>query len=272
MKKIIEEYIRKTIGEALVDDLNAAVKGKFNIFAMINRKTVLHPEGEVIFRKNMIKEMAKDKLSSNTTYIVPKREVRTGCPTSRVVYMNGIITPYALALHQSNILARMLGEPVELVHNETEGIRKDLLECSEGREGIINQVTQDAIDAIKDKLTYEGDLTIVAHSQGAIVMTTALQALYEELSATELRRIKFVTFGAGIGDCVLPDYIFTEHFANALDPVTHLGLQSDDFALTGTLYVKKDTTGHFFIADYLIPIVNGETFGNSEFEKRLINK
>ncbi len=269
-KQTFKTYLVEALGESFMNDLKAVVDSKFNIFHMINRRTAFHPQGELTFRKSLLKGKAKTLLGNNAEKPVA-RSLRTGCPTSRVLYMNGIVVPYALAVHQKNILSQLLGEPVELVHNETEGLKKDLLECAEGREGVINRVARDAIDVIKDKLKHPGDLTVVAHSQGAIVLTTAIQQLSREVSVDLLGRIKFVTFGAGVGHCVLPEAVFTEHFANSRDPVAHLGLLSDAFDLTGEVFLRK-ATGHFFVADYLLPMAEGDTFGNSAFEQRISKK
>lgn len=261
MKSIIENYILKSLGKQALEDINVAISAKFNIFNMINRSTWKHKDSEISFRAKTIKNILQKSL--------PKRLSRTGSPGSRVLYVNGILTPYFLANHQANILAKLLDEDVEMLHNETQGLYKDLIECSQGREGLINNVAQEAIDTIIDKLSYDGHLTLVAHSQGAIIIASALSHLSTILPSKTLSRITFVSFGAGFQSCQLPPCIKTEHFANSLDPVVHLGLLNDNFPCSGECYIRE-AKGHFFIADYLIPMMSGKTYGESEFENRIL--
>jgi hypothetical protein len=268
MKKIIEEYIAKTFGESYASELKFILGENFNLFNMLDTKTIKHPDSEIRFRKKHLINKVKSSFGSDVEP-VPIHQLRTGSSESRFLFINGVVTPYALALHQVTMLAKYLNQEVELIHNETDGLVKDLVECNEGRYGVINTIAQQSIDVIKDKLTYEGDLTIIAHSQGAIIITSALLELAKTLSPIELSRIKFVTFGAAFKESVLPN-IECEHFANSNDPITHLGLQNLEHKFTGKLFVRE-AKGHFFIADYIIPMSQGKSCGKSNFEK-LINK
>jgi hypothetical protein len=267
MKELIAQHATKIIGENYASELEFILGKNFNIFNMLDRKTIKHPDSEIKFRKKYLINKVKSSVTSSSKPLL-SHKLRTGVPESRFMFINGVITPYPLALHQATILAKHLKQEVELIHNKTNGLVKDLVECNEGRYGVINTIAQQSIDVIKDKLTYEGDLTIIAHSQGAIIITIALLELSKTLSSIELSRIKFVTFGAAFKESVLPN-IECEHFANSNDPITHLGLQNLDHKFTGKLFVRE-AKGHFFIADYIIPMSQGKSCGKSNFEK-LIN-
>lgn len=264
MKKLLTQYIRKFFGDNYADDLQLALGKNFNILNMINPKTINHPDSEIKFRKKYLINKVHSSIDSSVEPF-PEHQLRTGCPSSRFMFINGVVTPYALALHQSNMLSKAIGQEVELFHNETDGLIKDIIECNEGRYGILNTVAKEAISAIKDKLIHSGDLTIVAHSQGAIIITSALLEITKELPLSELSRIKFITFGAGFKESILPKEIHSEHFANINDPITHLGLQNTEHKFTGELYTRE-ANGHFFVADYLIPIMDGQTYQNNGFE------
>lgn len=268
MKNILEQFISKVIGESYAHELDFILGKNFNIFNMLDRKTMKHPDSEVRFRKKHIINKVQSTISKSVAPL-PSHQLRTGSPESRFLFINGVVTPYALALHQSTILARELHQAVELFHNETDGLVKDLKECNEGRYGVLNKVAEQAIEVIKDKLRYDGDLTIIAHSQGAIIITSALLELSKTLSSDELSRIKYFTFGAGFKESILPEAIFCEHFANSLDPVTHLGLQDKEHQFTGELFIRE-AKGHFFIADYLMPMTEGKNYGRSTFEKFIL--
>lgn len=263
MKKLLEQYITKTVGQTMIDDLQFLLGDNFNIFNMLNIKTIQHKDSEVHFRKNHIVTNIRSKFNKNILPM-PAHQLRTGKAESRLLFINGVVTPYALALHQADMLAKYTGQDVELLHNETDGLIRDLIECNEGRYGIINKVAQDTIECIQDKLKYEGELHIVAHSQGAIIITSALLELSKTLSSKELSRINFYSFGAGFKESVLPLEIKSEHFANTLDPITHLGLQNKEHPFTGELYLRH-AHGHFFIVDYLFPFLNKEFSEESRF-------
>lgn len=266
MKSRLENYISATFGQTAVEDLRNLIGEKFNPFGMINPKTAFCPVGEISFRKKTLATKARNSLKK--TPLPSERQLRTGNPASRVLYINGVVTPYSLALHQTSILSQCLNEPVELLHNNTDGVFKDLIECLKGRNGVLIEIAQDAINTIEDKLDYDGNLTIVAHSQGAIIMTSALLNLAQRLPDKVLSRIHLVTIGAGVGHCVLPESLKVEHLINSYDPVTYLGIQSDKYTITGDIYVRQ-ASGHFFISDYIIPMSKGELYGDSPFCRRI---
>jgi hypothetical protein len=269
MKTVITQYITKTVGQSYIDDLHFILGDNFNIFNMLNAKTLRHPDSEVNFRKKYLISNIHSKLNKRIQ-LLPHHQLRTGRPESRFLFVNGVVTPYALALHQAKVLSQCINQDVELLHNETEGLVRDLIECNQGRYGILNKVAQDAVETIIDKLKYDGDLHIVAHSQGAIIITSAILELAKSLPENFLSRIKFYTFGAGFKESILPECIEAEHFANKLDPITHLGLQNQGYNYSGKLYLRENK-GHFFIADYLHPLILGEFEAGSNFET-LISK
>ncbi|WP_448564758.1 PE-PPE domain-containing protein [Thalassotalea ganghwensis] len=265
MKTLVEQYIKKAFGDHLLDDLRIVLGTRFKPLHLLDFNTVRHPESEMNFRKRYILNKVKAKFSKRYAALKPKADNKA----ARVLFVNGIVTPYPLARHQADILAQSIGRDVDVIHNETEGLFRDLLECNQGRQGIINPVTKKVIQAIENKLEDDQSLIIVAYSQGAIIASSALIALSKRVASEQLSRISYITFGAGFKDSVLPKEIFCEHFANRYDPITHLGLQHQDFDFSGKLFIRE-ARGHFFIADYLLPMMAGERYGDSWFEQQLL--
>ena len=277
MKKLIENYINSTFGRGLIADLKLILGEKVNIFNMLNRETMWFPEGEVNFRKNRVIRVLKQVKAKADTDEDMSHHFQMAehwlSLSSNVMFVNGIVTSIDLAEHQAIMLARTINQPVTLIHNETDGLVKDLLECNEGRYGVMNPVTEKVVTAIVEKLdmvTANGQqrLNIVAYSQGAIIVTAALMQLSKQLPDNQLSRIAYFTFGAGFRESVLPETIYCEHFANTDDPITRLGLQHPDFEYSGELYIRQ-AKGHFFISDYLIPMMQGKRYGDSLFEQKL---
>ena len=166
----------------------------------------------------------------------------------------------------------MLNENVGVFYNKTGGLIIDLLESSYGRN--LNKRSEAAISvaySIIDKLNNTNkDITLIGHSQGAIIINNALQIVQENLPEKQLKKIKFVTFGGALSKCDLNDNIKVEHFVNIDDPVPNLGLLRKNKIHSGDLF-KRDATGHFFVRDYIHPFQKGEFGGNSNFYK-LIEK
>ena len=59
---------------------------------------------------------------------------------------------------------------------------------------------------------------LVGYSQGAIIISAALEALQEELDEANLKRIHYVTFGAGVKQSTLSPLMLQEHFVNDMIP------------------------------------------------------
>jgi hypothetical protein len=275
MKRIVENYISKTMGEGFIEDLKLALGERLNLFDLISRKTAFHPDSELNHRKTELLKKVKTRFYQsnplNASSVATSSGTRFGTLTpnqARVLFINGIVTTRPIAQHQASMLSQALQEPVELIYNETEGLIKDLLECNEGRHGILNEEARKAQQVIMDKLATDGPLTIVAYSQGAIIATSALNALAGTLSDEALLRISFVTFGAGFRECQLPSSIHCEHFANRRDPVTKLGLQHANYSHCGQLFMRE-AKGHLFVADYLTPMRQGYSYGESQFQRRI---
>ncbi|GHE97617.1 PE-PPE domain-containing protein [Thalassotalea profundi] len=266
MNKIIEKYLDKAFGSTLLDDLRLVLDSGINLLDLLNTKTIRHPESEINFRKQLIVQKVKAVVSSKLPTLATEQSKSDKKP--RVLFINGIVTPYSVAKHQADILNKAIRQDVALIYNETDGLFQDLLECNQGRSGVLTDVAQRMLEAIEAQLLEEGELTIVAYSQGAIISTSALIELAKNATEEDLSRIRYITFGAGFKTSVLSTHIYCEHFANSDDPVTWLGLQHIDFPYSGELFIRQ-AKGHFLIADYLIPMMNGATYGDSWFEKQI---
>lgn len=188
-----------------------------------------------------------------------------------VFYVNGILTDQEDAVKQKHKLEELLNEKVGLFYNETGGLIIDLLESSYGRNLDKKSEAAKALAvSIQDQLNrHNNDITLVGHSQGAIILNNALELIQENesINKNDLKRINFVTFGAAINECNLNDNIKIEHFANIDDPIPNLGILRKNKIHSGDIF-KRDETGHFFVRDYLHPLEIGEFGHDSLFYKR----
>ncbi|XQW85196.1 PE-PPE domain-containing protein [Thalassotalea piscium] len=264
MNKIIEKYLIKYFGADLVADLRLIFGENVNLLNLINTQTIRHPDSEISFAKKLFVNKVKSVVSSHHLCTVENENNKV----PRVLFINGMATPHAIAQHEANILSKAIGESVALLYNETDGLIHDLLECNQGRSGILTDISHRLVTAITTHLTSEEELLIVAYSQGAIIATSALEYLANSEETIDFSRIRYITIGAGFKSSLLPEALFCEHFANSEDPVTWLGLQNPEFPFSGELFVRPGK-GHFFNADYIIPMMEGKSYGNSWFEQQI---
>ena len=130
------------------------------------------------------------------------------------------------------------------VFNRSDGILWDLVECAGERNTDrtrlgINESTassataqkllrQQLETALRDK-EREGDVVMVAHSQGCLILRLVLGALHGSVDAKAMReRLKVYTFGNPAFDWEEHAFVkYTEHFANKADFVAKLGVLRD---------------------------------------------
>ncbi|MFN8672853.1 MAG: hypothetical protein U0457_12325 [Candidatus Sericytochromatia bacterium] len=100
-----------------------------------------------------------------------------------IYYINGILTKSASAEKQTQEVANLLGKPVTLLYNPTEGFAKDVLEAALQVMNIENDksTVNDTADRFYDTLKSGKELKIVAHSQGAAITAQALAKVEKKL-------------------------------------------------------------------------------------------
>lgn len=139
-----------------------------------------------------------------------------------VVYVNGILTSVERQLEDMTRLAK-LGNRVVGVHNATAGFFRDIGQSMMDK---VNRGPNSAVNTVKNLVktaSAVGDqLKLVAHSQGALVVSRAIDELLREKSVTKesLRNVSVETYGGA-------SYTFPEgpnylHHMNLCDPVPML--------------------------------------------------
>lgn len=174
-------------------------------------------------------------------------------PHERWIFVNGICAGTRWLQENLDMIATVFGRPVVGVHNRTYGIVLDLVECLVQRDfGYMTADIRIAHNAIKTTLL-DPDVhrvVLLAHSQGGIIISAALDALsYSDLPVEAWDKLEVYTFGCAANHfsnpprCVcrrradspipmqLPRYPRTlrqiaviEHYANELDFVAKMGV------------------------------------------------
>lgn len=258
-----KQWLNTYFTKALLEDIQLMMGDQVKLKNLINRRTLFSENSEWYVKRD------EEPQSCDISDIQGNNQL-IGDKDAQVFFVNGVLTPKVVAIHQQQQLAKLVQQPVSLIYNPTKHVIADLLECHLDRHGLSSNIMAFAVDCIKHALgSHNKKILLVGYSQGAIIVSAALQALKQETQDYDLSRLHYVTFGAGVKQSILPGEVKQEHFVNLHDPVPHLGLLHPDYKVSGKVY-ERDNWGHLFVADYLNPMASGEFGGDSLFEKHYL--
>lgn len=141
-------------------------------------------------------------------------------PHEQWFFMNGIAGGHSSVQKSVNNIAATFGRPVMGIYNKTEGIIGDLLECIVQRAfGYASYDVRIAYEALRNILLDEEieKVVVIAHSQGGIIISLALDHLYAIMPAKAMAKLEIYTFGSAAA-----------HFH---DPLTHIQPKSGSLIL-----------------------------------------
>ncbi len=152
-------------------------------------------------------------------------------PSQTVLYVNGINTTKDAQFNSLEAIAETTGARVIGIHNSTEGMGADLAQCVKDK---LDKGTNPAVDTLADTLYNEikagRDVHLMAHSQGGLISSRALNDVYNRLRIEDgmsqqeaqaaMSRINVETFGAAAMS--YPDGPNYVHYVNRGDPVPDL--------------------------------------------------
>ncbi len=170
-----------------------------------------------------------------------------------LIYVNGIRTNVAGQTNSLQAIADSTGSRVVGIHNSTEGFGTDILQSLGDKLDIGNNPAVDTLaDMVYNELRAGRDVHLMAHSQGAIITSRALQDVKNRLMLEDgmsrrdaealMNNIKVETFGGASRRFTDgPQYV---HYVNRNDAVPQaFGLRSwlNPFAHAG-----RDAQTHYF--------------------------
>jgi hypothetical protein len=149
----------------------------------------------------------------------------TGSPARTVVFVNGVGVDVAEDLREAQALANAEGVGVVCVHNATEGLVRDVAQSLGDKYDLGDNHAVDAVVSLVQQALAKGEpLQLVAHSQGALVLSRALQHVSDALPQTDRARllglVHVQTFGGAARH--YPDGPVYEHNLNTADLVPML--------------------------------------------------
>ena len=182
-------------------------------------------------------------------------------------YINGVVTDHWIAQINAEYLADQFHRPIHILHNPTDGLHRDLVECIRGRTiQDTTSVTQRILDELKKHLAGgkgkgRKKIVVIAHSQGTIIASEVVKRLKGDKRL--LSRMEVFNFAFCANE--FPDQCVrhVEHFANENDLVALLSLDphprpSIPYGAPGRIYVKADAWGHLLNAHYLESFRRGD--------------
>ncbi len=120
--------------------------------------------------------------------------------SGKVVVVNGANTPisglYKMMLYTSYLLE---GKNIHGVYNPTRGAHRDLIECYRGLKGVPSAAVEGVVNSLIDffeKAEPKEKITLVVHSQGAIITKLALEE-YQQIAPQNSRRIQVLAVAPG---------------------------------------------------------------------------
>lgn len=159
-----------------------------------------------------------------------------GHPTQKIIFVNGIMNSPGNEYASMQEIANHANAEVVGVHNATEGFFKDFLQCVKDKLGIGHSPAVSTLsNTLYHELISDGQqpINLMAHSQGAIITSRALEDVRNRLHEAGLSsqqidarmsRINVDTFG-GASE-TFPDGPHYNHYVNDIDPVPLVGQES----------------------------------------------
>lgn len=218
----------------------------------------------------LILPFERTSASEGTWVAVPKNYQWTETSKkSKWFFLNGIGTAPAMALLETEELARVFHRPIHLVHTPTYGAVRDLYDAITARtlrkDG---HLSTPAFNIVRNALLSHEHVVLLCYSQGTIIASYIVRRI---LSDPELRphahKLELYCL-AGVADSLHIDYQLTaehghpvpyvEHFANGQDFFARIGVLSHYYATSGAVFVRPEKKGHMLTDHYVPGIARGD--------------
>ncbi|HEY0050732.1 MAG TPA: hypothetical protein VGB68_15670 [Pyrinomonadaceae bacterium] len=251
----VETFFRQA-NETLSDAYAArtGLSTEINAFSVRNRAVRQNPPPDTNFDGHFVGANGQTFSPDTALNDVPAVTPRGGVTNNEtLIYVNGIRTNVQGQLNSLQAIADQTGSRVVGVHNATQSSAADILQSLGDKLDIGSNPAVDTLaDTVYNELRAGRDVHLLAHSQGAIITSRALQDVKNRLMAEDgmsrrdaerlMSNIKVETFGGASRR--FPDGPRYVHYVNRNDGVPQaFGLRSwlNPFAHAG-----RDAVTHYF--------------------------
>lgn len=175
-------------------------------------------------------------------------------------FLNGICTDRNVLRLNGKALADLFNRRINMMHNPSDGLALDLVECALGRTmQIVSTLDSSVAYILEDALNRYSKVVLLTHSQGGIISTGALYQLAGRLTGTRsmlLNKLEVYTFASAATELDLPQ-VYAEHFYHTRDYVARIGVVGNTGKFSGRLF-HYDASGHLLNAHYLANLRDGK--------------
>jgi len=197
----------------------------------------------------------------NSKYIPNKREIDT--EGTCIIYINGIMSNEEVVKSNQRQIEYLIKRPVNIIHNVTDSVLMDLIECLIGKEtDDLTEASTISLYTISNKLLDDNikKLVIICYSQGTIIIAKVLSSL-ARLGLNKkkyLEKLEIYAFAccASRMNYLMDELPYMEHFANDNDFVAKLGCNipieiKSMVSIDGKKFIAKNRSGHMLNEHYL---------------------
>lgn len=197
----------------------------------------------------------------NSKYIPNSQEIDNS--GNCFIYINGILSNEDVVRSNQKQLELLLKKPINIIHNVTDSLIMDLLECIIGRETEdLTEASTITLYTICTKLLDDNinKIILICHSQGTIIVAKVIRSL-KKLGLNKrkyLEKLEIYAFAscASKMNYIMDELPYMEHFANENDFVAKLGCNRPEeiskyISIDGTIFIIKNKSGHMFNSHYI---------------------
>jgi hypothetical protein len=188
---------------------------------------------------------------------------------SKWFFLNGIATAPAMALLETEELARAFHRPIHLIHTPTFGAVWDLWDAITARtlrkDG---KLARPAFNIVRNALLSHEHVALLCYSQGTIIASYIVRKVLKDPELRAHAHKLEIYCLAGVADSLDIDYGLTaehghpvpyvEHFANGQDFFARIGVLSHYYSTSGPVFVRPEKKGHMLTDHYIPGIVRGD--------------
>lgn len=189
-------------------------------------------------------------------------------------FLNGICTNRSVLRLNGKALADIFQHKIHLMHNPSDGIVLDLLECIVGRTlQPISTLEASVAIILEEALNTHQKVVLIAHSQGGIITTGALKKLVSKLTGSRARllnKLEVYTFASAATEFNFPQ-INAEHFSHQRDYVARIGVAGNCNRFTGRVF-NFDASGHLLNTHYLKSFIGNKFLAEDGRASQLYQK
>jgi len=218
----------------------------------------------------MILPVERQSSSEGTRVVMPPNFQWTETSKqSKWFFLNGICTAPAMALLETEELAKTFRRPIHLIHTPTFGAVWDLWDAITARtlrkDG---KLAKPAFTIIRNALLSHEHVVMLCYSQGTIIASYIVRKILKDPELRQHAHKLEIYCLAGVADSMHVDYPLTaehghpvpyvEHFANGQDFFARIGVLSHYYATSGAVFVRPEKRGHMLTDHYIPGIARGD--------------